>query len=509
MADQLLYLDPKVLQPAHDNPRKNVEVDAEFVASVKTLGVVEPIIVMHNYQRRDIDSAGVDYGLLTIEYLIVAGHRRAAAAVKAKLESVPVIVRELTEIERQETMLVENLHRTDLDPIEEASGYFRLRELGMKPKDMAAKVGRSLAHVNARLSLLVLPTEVLGQVSAGKITLTDAQALSKVTDPKLQLTLATKAADGKIPGYSSVEKEVKAAQQKAKRKAATEKRREELRAEGHTVATSSSTSKLKALSREWGSLDFGAAQVTKHAKEPCHIIVVTVSEGYANSDYTERPYCQDPARHDPDGKSKLKSPEAKKLAERSAEKEKRDMDRQLAEANKAPRLEWITAFLAAKHSDRDLLTHTAAVIGKGLRRQVPELLGLADTDALVAFIEAKPSNILLALIADAYIDAQNWNGIDAHVGAWMEANGYQPIVDPVSYQLRERAKLDLELAALITTHKVDNDTADDLRNDFGGMESLDEARAFVQAVADQLAVADWGDDDDENELDDELLAAAV
>src|SRR4051812_28031558 len=123
---------------AADNLRRNVGNVTELAASIRSIGVLEPLLV----------TPAVD------GFAVVAGHRRLAAARKAGLEVVPCVVREMSEVERVIAMVVENEQRSDLSPIESAEGYFRLIDMGITQKELAKKVGRSAKHVASRLALL-------------------------------------------------------------------------------------------------------------------------------------------------------------------------------------------------------------------------------------------------------------------------------------------------------------------------------------------------------------------
>lgn len=148
--------------PADDNLRRRISDVRDLAASITTVGIVEPLLVSPIAEDR---------------YVIVAGHRRHAAAVKAGLAEVPCTVRQLTDAERVEIMLVENLQRSDLTPIEEASGYFRLVEHGMTQKELARRIGRSARHVASRLALLELPKAVQEELHDGVMTVAEGQAL--------------------------------------------------------------------------------------------------------------------------------------------------------------------------------------------------------------------------------------------------------------------------------------------------------------------------------------------
>ena len=151
---------------ASDNLRRNVGNVTELAASIRSIGVLEPLLV----------TPAAD------GFAVVAGHRRLAAARKAGLDVVPCVVREMSEVERVIAMVVENEQRSDLSPIESAEGYFRLIDMGITQKELAKKVGRSAKHVASRLALLELPRTVRRQVHAGRLGLGAAAALLELVD---------------------------------------------------------------------------------------------------------------------------------------------------------------------------------------------------------------------------------------------------------------------------------------------------------------------------------------
>lgn len=157
------------LKPAPDNPRGDVGDVTEMAASMGELGVLEPFVTVQQNGH----------------YLIVAGHRRYAAAKLAGLAEVPAIVRDLTDEQRVQAMLIENLQRTDLTPLEEARAYQRLvDEFGVNQRALAAKVGRSQGHLSKRLSLLALPKDAMAALDSGGITIEEAQELARIKDTK-------------------------------------------------------------------------------------------------------------------------------------------------------------------------------------------------------------------------------------------------------------------------------------------------------------------------------------
>ena len=153
--------------PAEDNLRRRIGDVRDLAASIAAVGIVEPLLVSPVDDDR---------------YVIVAGHRRHAAAQKAGMTEVPCTIRTLTDVARVEIMLVENLQRADLTAIEEASGYFRLVEHGMTQKELARRIGRSARHVASRLALLELPRNVQDELQSGAMTVSDGQALLTFRD---------------------------------------------------------------------------------------------------------------------------------------------------------------------------------------------------------------------------------------------------------------------------------------------------------------------------------------
>lgn len=175
------------LKPNHMQPRSafawsNLE---ELAASIKTQGVVQPIVVTPR------DGGG---------YTIVAGERRWRAAQQAGLEEVPVTVREVAgDAELLELALVENLQRSDLNPIEEAEAYERLAdEFGMKQEEIARRVGKSRSQVANTLRLLGLPEEVLEYLRQGDLTAGQARPLLALPGANEQIRMARRATRSKL-----------------------------------------------------------------------------------------------------------------------------------------------------------------------------------------------------------------------------------------------------------------------------------------------------------------------
>lgn len=156
-----------------DQPRRTfTEKDLEdLTASIAEKGVIQPLIV-----RPDpIDKDG---------YQIVAGERRWRASQRAKLHTIPVLVRELTDTEVLELAIIENIQRADLNAVEEAMGYRQLMDkFGHTQEKMAEALGKSRSHIANLLRLLNLPHEVLEYLREGQISAGHARALVPAENP--------------------------------------------------------------------------------------------------------------------------------------------------------------------------------------------------------------------------------------------------------------------------------------------------------------------------------------
>ncbi len=187
----LSRLKPNRLQPRSRFEEAGLE---ELAESIRVQGIVQPLVVA---ARSDGD------------YTIVAGERRWRAARLAGLAEVPVVVREI-EDDRQllETALVENLQRSDLDPMEEAEAYRVLQEtFGLKQQEVAARVGKARTTVTNALRLLKLPRQVQDLLREGRLTAGQARPLLAIAEPERQIRLARRAAD---EGMSARELEARA-----------------------------------------------------------------------------------------------------------------------------------------------------------------------------------------------------------------------------------------------------------------------------------------------------------
>jgi ParB family chromosome partitioning protein len=162
------------LRPNPRNPRKSfseAELE-ELAASIKERGIIQPVVVRAVRGAKD-------------SYEIIAGERRWRAAQRAGLHEVPIVPLEATDSEALELAIIENVQRSDLNPLEEAGGYQALAdEYKHSHEDIAKIVGKSRSHVTNTLRLLKLSEPVKAYINAGKITAGAARMLIGADDPE-------------------------------------------------------------------------------------------------------------------------------------------------------------------------------------------------------------------------------------------------------------------------------------------------------------------------------------
>lgn len=165
--------------PNPRQPRTHFDEEslAGLTASISELGVLQPVLVHAVGEGR---------------FELIAGERRWRAAKRAGLQTIPVVVRSAdTEVELLEQALVENLHRADLNAIEEAAAYQQLIEdFGLTQEAVAIRVGKSRAAVSNTLRLFQLPPAIQGLVADGQLSAGHARALLGTPDREFQADLA-------------------------------------------------------------------------------------------------------------------------------------------------------------------------------------------------------------------------------------------------------------------------------------------------------------------------------
>jgi ParB family transcriptional regulator, chromosome partitioning protein len=161
-----------LVQRNPQQPRKHFDEAelTELANSIRSHGVLQPILVRPIADGR---------------YEIVAGERRWRAAQRAGLHSIPAVVRELNEVEVLEIAIVENVQRTDLNPIEEAYGFQALIDrFGRTQEEIAEAVGKSRPHIANMLRLLKLPEDLQEMVRDGRLSAGHARAILTAPDPR-------------------------------------------------------------------------------------------------------------------------------------------------------------------------------------------------------------------------------------------------------------------------------------------------------------------------------------
>ena len=171
---QITQLSIHPVQPNPLQPRGVISTDSlqELADSIKEHGILEPLVVAHT-------PAG---------YQIVAGERRWRAAKLAGLEMVPVLIKETSPKGMLEMALVENVQRTDLNPLERAKAFQRLmEEFGLATSEVAGRIGKSSAYVSNTMRLLTLPDAIKDGLISGLISEGHARALAGIPDVKTMI----------------------------------------------------------------------------------------------------------------------------------------------------------------------------------------------------------------------------------------------------------------------------------------------------------------------------------
>jgi ParB family chromosome partitioning protein len=167
----LRHLPIELLHSNPNNPRKQFKEEEleDLAKSIREKGLLQPIVVR---QRADG------------EYEIVAGERRWRASQRAGLHELPVLIRELSDGETLEIALIENIQRSDLNPLEEARAYGQLLEqFSYTQQQLADSVGKSRSHIANTLRLLTLPESVRSYIEDGKLTAGHARTLVATDSP--------------------------------------------------------------------------------------------------------------------------------------------------------------------------------------------------------------------------------------------------------------------------------------------------------------------------------------
>jgi ParB family transcriptional regulator, chromosome partitioning protein len=171
-------IEPDAITPNPRQPREVFDPDEleGLSVSLVDIGMLQPLVVRPVGEGR---------------YELVAGERRLRAAKLAGLDTVPVLIRHTDDADLLKEALVENIHRVQLNPLEEAAAYQQLlEEFGVTQEELATRLGRSRPAISNTIRLLQLPAAVQRRVAAGVLSAGHAKALLAIPDPGVQATVA-------------------------------------------------------------------------------------------------------------------------------------------------------------------------------------------------------------------------------------------------------------------------------------------------------------------------------
>ena len=169
--------------PNPHQPRKEFDQEAldELVVSIRENGVLQPIVVRPAPEGSDA------------KYELVMGERRLRASKRAGLSTIPAVIKETADDAMLQDALLENLHRAQLNPLEEASAYQQLlSDFGITHEQLAGRIGRSRPQISNTIRLLKLPAHVANRVASGVLTAGHARAILSLTDEEEMQHLADK-----------------------------------------------------------------------------------------------------------------------------------------------------------------------------------------------------------------------------------------------------------------------------------------------------------------------------
>jgi ParB family chromosome partitioning protein len=186
--NSVFFIETDKIKPNPFQPRREFDEDKlkELADSIRTYGVLQPIVVTRKeYERED--------GGLGVEYELIAGERRHRASKIAGLREIPALIRAKEDDERVklELAIIENLQREDISPVDKARAFKQLvEEFGLKHIEIAKKVGKSREFVSNAIRILALPEEILNAIREKKISEGHARPLLMLTSrPEEQMTL--------------------------------------------------------------------------------------------------------------------------------------------------------------------------------------------------------------------------------------------------------------------------------------------------------------------------------
>ena len=208
---ELQYIAVDRIEPHPDNPRKDLGDLAELADSIKAKGILQNLTVVPWFS--EITRKPADDGKMDGWYRCIIGHRRLAAAKLAGLKEVPCMVEDMSPKEQVQTMLLENMQRSDLTVYEQAQGFQMMLDLGSTVEEISEKSGFSANTVRRRVKMMELDQAKLKEVSARQISIGDFDALAKIEDikdrNKVLESIGTRDFDANVSRALCVQKERK------------------------------------------------------------------------------------------------------------------------------------------------------------------------------------------------------------------------------------------------------------------------------------------------------------
>ena len=385
---ELIHVPISALDRAH-NVRRDLGDLTELMESIQDVGVLTPVTIT-------VKASGV-------EWYLVAGHRRVAAAEKVGLDTVPALVHTAgTHDERMLATLVENLQRQDLDPVEEANGFRRLVDAGWSQSEVARRVRRSKGHVSKRLRLLMLPDDLQEMVSKGSVTVEHGYVLSRLVDRGLGGEDLTAAAIHPQTFAEMKLSELDAAAARSVRRAVLEA--EDVQVLEHDRWWQCDHPQVSSL-RLRGDGD--------HSDEPCHAVLLSFTTDDRDIEVREHEVCTAKERHHHGGHSGLVMLDSTAASEDARRKREEEQAARAAEEER----QWQQATAQVLALDDSVVIPAALclAVDSTLRviaddELVPNPDGLIARDQdwripLAVLESATPANLARALIRHAIIQS--------------------------------------------------------------------------------------------------------
>lgn len=418
---RLLEVDPRLLQVNPANVRKKAKGLDELAKSIAAIGVQVPLIVKQNGTGDT--------------WVIVAGERRALAAVKADVATVPVIIREYHDGGQAEltAMMVENLHRDDLTPAEEAKGYEQLAAFGVSIDEIAELTGRDTARVSHGLKVA---TSKAADGIAGKhdLTLEQLAAIAEVEDSKPDVDRLVRCASNDPARF---EHELARVREQRKQRERRQASINLLKSAGVRIVKAAPGYNFgTGVVRLDYLVDDAGKQITAAAHKKCPGHCAHVSDSLY-SDPKPTYCCSNPEKNGhkprhPHSRNSSSKPTAADKAKAAEAQRKLDEDEKLLELSSGVRCKFVRDLLARKTPPKGTLAFVVPVI---LEHEIWSNVETVEELTTAKATDKRPSaEKLLASLAVGASDARLQVVLLAHIACALES-GWQPyLLAPASYQ---------------------------------------------------------------------------